>query len=164
MTLDHEVLLRAERAGEGAGRRYTMTYRALDASGNGVIGAVDAQVPHDMGVSPQDLLLDLYPLPGSGRARISWSPITGALAYDVIRGDLATVRIMGDVLSLGNVHVLARGTTGTTVTEDPSAPALAPGRAFFYLVQWRTVQGGVGYGAESAPRPRIPDACQGGCP
>lgn len=46
-TDDREVLLRAERAGEGSGRVYTMTYRATDATGNATEAAVEVLVPHD---------------------------------------------------------------------------------------------------------------------
>jgi hypothetical protein len=46
-TDDRSFLLRAERAGKGAGRVYTVTYRALDASGNMQFASADVIVPHD---------------------------------------------------------------------------------------------------------------------
>ncbi|MFT3916902.1 MAG: membrane dipeptidase [Anaeromyxobacteraceae bacterium] len=45
----HHVRLRAERAGRGPGRTYTVTVTATDASGNSTEGAIDVVVPHDRG-------------------------------------------------------------------------------------------------------------------
>jgi hypothetical protein len=39
--------LRAERAGNGMGRTYTITYSATDASGNSAISSVTIEVPHN---------------------------------------------------------------------------------------------------------------------
>jgi parallel beta-helix repeat protein len=47
-TLDTSILLRAERAGGGAGRIYTLTYRATDEAGNSSGRSVSVTVPHDM--------------------------------------------------------------------------------------------------------------------
>jgi hypothetical protein len=46
-TDDRSVVLRAERAGKGRGRTYTLTYQATDAAGNTRTGTVDVVVPHD---------------------------------------------------------------------------------------------------------------------
>jgi len=46
-TDDRSFLLRAERAGGGAGRVYTVTYRARDASGNMQFASANVIVPHD---------------------------------------------------------------------------------------------------------------------
>jgi hypothetical protein len=46
-TDDRSFLLRAERAGGGAGRIYTVTYRARDASGNMRLASANVIVPHD---------------------------------------------------------------------------------------------------------------------
>ena len=43
----HHVLLRAERAGNGPGRIYTITIRATDAAGNTNTATVQVTVPHD---------------------------------------------------------------------------------------------------------------------
>jgi len=48
-TEDYEILLRAERAGNGDGRTYTITYTVTDASGNSTIVSVTVIVPHDHG-------------------------------------------------------------------------------------------------------------------
>ena len=45
---DYEFQLRAERAGKGDGRTYTITYTATDASGNSANASATVVVPHDM--------------------------------------------------------------------------------------------------------------------
>lgn len=46
---DYEFQLRAERAGKGDGRIYTVTYTATDESGNSASASATVVVPHDMG-------------------------------------------------------------------------------------------------------------------
>jgi hypothetical protein len=46
-TDDRSFLLRAERLGAGSGRVYTVTYRAMDASGNMTFSSAQVLVPHD---------------------------------------------------------------------------------------------------------------------
>ena len=48
-TEDYDFLLRAERAGSGDGRIYTITYTATDASGNSASASATVTVPHDQG-------------------------------------------------------------------------------------------------------------------
>jgi hypothetical protein len=48
-TEDYHFQVRAERAGPGSGRVYTVVYRATDQSGNEAIGTAYARVPHDQG-------------------------------------------------------------------------------------------------------------------
>ena len=48
-TEDYEFQLRAERAGKGEGRVYTIDYTATDASGNSASASATVVVPHDMG-------------------------------------------------------------------------------------------------------------------
>jgi hypothetical protein len=164
LTPDSEVLLRAERSGTGTGRTYSLVYRALDGSGNAVVGTASVQVPHDVGglVEPMTLLLEQMSV--EGKAKITWPAVAGALTYDVIVGDLSAVRQLGDAVSLGLVRVLARGTDRMHVQEDPVFLVPPPGQAFIYLAQPRNDNGGAGYGTESVPWPRIPDSCDGGCP
>jgi len=47
-TEDYEFQLRAERAGKGDGRVYTITYTVTDASGNSASASATVVVPHDM--------------------------------------------------------------------------------------------------------------------
>lgn len=158
-----QAMVRAERDGRGAGRVYTFGYVASDAAGNRSTTAATVTVPHDQGSSVEPLLMHLEPVGTSGRTRIEWSAVPGALAYDVIAADRAKVRQAGGTLSLGPVEVLARGLTTPGLLDDGSAD-LAPGECRLYFIQQRTGSGGSGYGTESAPWPRLPESCAGGCP
>jgi hypothetical protein len=67
-------------------------------------------------------------------------------------------------LALGPVKVLASGLPGTSWMEGPEAAIPEVGNAFFYLVQYHDAKGASGYGTASAPLPREPASCNGGCP
>jgi len=43
------IYLRAERSGESEGRIYTITYQAVDDSGNVTVQSATVTVPHDQG-------------------------------------------------------------------------------------------------------------------
>jgi len=163
-TADADLLLRAERQSEGGGRTYDLTYRVLDASGNATLRRISVTVPHDQGQGPEPLSLRVEPAGADGRVRITWPVVSEASSYDVIAGDLGAIRVDAGVLRLGTVRVLARSTTLTTLTEAPGAPSPVPGTAIFYLVQSRGPEGASGFGTVSAPLPRIPSSCDGGCP
>jgi hypothetical protein len=163
-TADGHVFLRAERAGAGSGRTYTLSYQAKDQSGNATPAFALVTVPHDLGTGPEPLLMRLEPSGAPGRLRIYWASVPGASGYDVIYGDLSHARLEGHALTLGSVHVLARGTTQASLVEETSDTDPPVGSAVFYLIQPRTERGGSGYGTESAPWPRVPASCDGGCP
>jgi hypothetical protein len=164
-TPDTALLLRSERDGKGPGRIYTLTYSAQDRSGNATPALATVTVPHDEGQGPEPLLMRLEPAAsGSTDLRVYWPSIMGATAYDVITGDLASWRVENGVLDLGAVHVLARSTPLTSVTEPSASATPAVGQGFFYLIQQRTELGAAGYGTETGPWPRVPDSCAGGCP
>jgi hypothetical protein len=162
-TAVREVLLRAERSAGGAGRIYRMTYRAVDASENETLATVIVTVPHDRGDGPDPLLLELEPRPGGG-ARLRWTGVPDALAYDVIRGELSGLRLDVDGVGLGEVDLLARSLAETSLVE-PAGGGIGPVESIrFYLVQYHDAAGPSGYGAGSLARPRRPDPCAGGCP
>jgi N-acetylneuraminic acid mutarotase len=163
-TADGEVDLRAERNGSGPGRIYTLMYRAADASGNATPALAVVAVPHDQGQGPEPLLMRLELDGTPGMVRLYWPATPGAMGYDVISGDLSQVRVENGTLRLGDVRVLARGTTVTSLSEDAASIMPPMGTAFFYLIQPRLDRGGMGYGTESAPWPRLPASCEGGCP
>jgi len=91
------------------------------------------------------------------------APVAGSLGCGVPTA-VADLTEGETVLDLGSVSVPARSMTGTSLTEPAGTPGPPAGQARFYLVQ--PILGGVGagYGTETAPLPRIPSACEGGCP
>jgi hypothetical protein len=160
-----DLLLRAERDGKGPGRVYTLSYQAIDASGNRAPGLATVTVPHDQGNGPEPLLMRLAPAAADSSAMtIFWPAVSEAVGYNVISGDLSAMHVEGGILRLGTVRVLARGTMETSVSEASPGAAPAVGQGFFYLIEQVTTAGAVGYGTETGPWPRIPDACDGGCP
>jgi len=161
---DADLLLRAEREGRGAGRIYQLNYRAIDASGNASLAFAVVTVPHDQWQGPEPLLMRLEPRGTGGMARINWPTVPGALGYDVISGSLSQVRLQDHSVSFGAVNVLDRGTTDSFLDEDAAGQIPPAGTALFYLIQARTDRGGGGYSTESAPWPRAPTSCSGGCP
>jgi hypothetical protein len=163
-TLDTDLLLRAERDSVGPGRVYTLTYEATDGAGNVSSGVAVVTVPHDQGQGPEPLLMRVEPGGTPGMVRLYWPAVPGAVGYDVISGALSRIVVQNGTLSLGPVEVLARGTTDTEVSEGAMGVIPSTGECVFYLVQSRTALRGVGYGTESAPWPRVPSSCDGGCP
>jgi hypothetical protein len=161
---DADILLRAERDGQGPGRTYELLYRAVDLAGNATPGTAQIFVPRDQGQGPEPLMMHLERTGSGNQVRLYWPAVEGASGYDVISGDLSALRVMNDTLSLGAVRVLARGTVDSAATEPAVAPTPPIGKAFFYLVEQRTELGASGYGTESAPWPRVPASCDSGCP
>ena len=167
-TPDTEVLLRAERSGDGPGRSYELTYSAIDASGNTTSALTVVTVPHDQGQGPEPLSLRLEPSGTAGLAHVYWNAVTGAQAYDVITGDVASLKLDGNRITLGAVRVPARRITSASFVEGGGSPAAGvvppAGRAFFYLVDYRDGHGTSGFGTEAVPLPLEPASCVGGCP
>ncbi len=159
-TPDFQVLLRAERDGNGPGRTYTIAYQTSDHSGNAVSASAQVAVPHDMsqGVEPLTFVVE-----GSRDTTLIWGPVEVARNYDVIRGDLANLRIDGSTIDLGQVVCIARDTAATTTMgyEDTTIPA--PGQVFFYAVQYNDGREDSSYGSESAGRARVVKPNSGDC-
>ncbi|NIM01108.1 MAG: hypothetical protein GTN89_09370 [Acidobacteria bacterium] len=156
---DFHFSLRAERAGEGGGRVYTAVYAATDGSGNVTPSGGFAVVPHDQGgvSDPVEITLTRSPTGTS----IAWPPVTAAVSYDVVRGDLHNLAETDIVIDLGTVVCIEADSAdeNTAGHEDGDLPL--PGQAFFYLVQF---DDGISstYGTVSAEKPRAPGP--GDCP
>jgi hypothetical protein len=157
------VPLRAERLGQGPGRTYTIVLRAADGSGNGTAATATVTVPHDLGHAPEPLILKMD-FDNNGALRLTWPSVPWATGYDVIAGDLANWHVALGALRLGDVQVLGRDLNAASWREPKNTPPPAPGRARFYLVQSRAGTTTSGFGTESAPLPRLPASCAGGCP
>jgi hypothetical protein len=139
-----------------------MIYRASDGSGNATNASSVVTAPHDMrdvAVEPLNLLLS-----GRDSTTIIWGPVEGAQRYDVIRGDLANLRVIGSNIDLGEVVCLDHATTSTTTAghEDTAIPAA--GHAFFYAVQYFDGIENSSYGSESTGEARVVQPGNGDCP
>ncbi len=158
---DTDLLLRAERAGGGDGRIYTVTYEATDASGNSMAAASIVTVPHDQGGSAEPLMLDLSQN-GSGTL-VTWTEVPGAYRYNVVRGEVKRLNEDEDYFTTGPLACVsaATGQTSTAGAEDPAVPP--PGQAFFYLVEYFDGQWSALGTADAAKEMRAP-AGQSGCP
>jgi hypothetical protein len=154
-TPDSMIRLRAERAGGGNGRVYTVVYTATDESGNAASEAGFVVVPHDQGgvVDPIDVSVNEVNL----GLVVSWGTVAGAQTYDVIRGDLSNVTETPVVINLGTVTCLENDSTDVSTVgwEDPAVPP--SGEGFFYLVEYFDGTSS-GYGTVSASKPRAPGA------
>jgi hypothetical protein len=164
-TADTQVSLRAERLSNGSGRTYSLVYEARDSSGNTTRRTVSVVVPHDLGGGADPLQLRVDPDGASGKAHVIWGSVTGATGYDLIRGDMAGISRMTNLLSLGTVTTLASATTAKDFHEAPPDVVPPLGHVYFYVMQVRAADGTRGgYGSDTAPLPREPAACTGGCP
>lgn len=148
----------------GSGREYTLNYSVLDASGNGGGAAATTTVPLDLGSGPEPILLMVLPGVDQGTVQILWDAVSDAAGYDVITGDLGGTTFSGNTLLLGPTVVVGRGLLEPTWFEVSGDPETSPGTIRFYLVQFHDSRGGTGFGTESAPWPREPTSCEGGCP
>ncbi len=155
---DDTILLRAERAGDGPGRTYTLTYAAVDSSGNATSKATVVKVPHDLGTGPEPLLLKVEPSSDRGMCAISWNSVPDAVTYDLVAGDVAQLEAYSDHASPGVLRALATEIAGTTYTESESSLIPVTGHGFFYLVQSHSAHGASGYGSESASLPLEPSS------
>jgi len=145
--------LRAERDEQGGGRVYRTTYAAIDKGGNRTETASDVLVPHDIDGVTEPLILHVEQ--AAGGTVLRWSPVPGAINYNVIRGDVATLREFSPpiFIDLGPITCLAADLTATdtSATPDPAIPAI--GTAFYYMAEYDDGIR-VGYGTVSVPLPR----------
>ncbi len=158
-TADGTFALRAERSATGQGRTYTVVYGVVDGSGNTAQAQATVTVPHHLGVTTDPLALRLGT--SASRTSVTWTAVPGVESYNVIRADLANVRLEGNAIRLGPVTCLAAGSTQTTI-DDPIRPV--PGQAFVYLVEYEQDGWHSSYGAESAGRERVVTQGDGACP
>jgi len=158
-TDDRSVQLRAERNGLAAGRTYTALYRVTDSSGNQTSASEDDVAPHDLGSVVEPIALKVN---GKTATTVTWPLVNGAVSYDVIRGNLAALRVQGSNVDLGPVSCIEQNSIdGTTIGhEDAAVPA--PGQVFFYAVQFFDGEQDSSYGSESAGRARVVN--NGNCP
>ena len=155
-TADTEIRLRAERAGNGPGRLYEVTYTVTDCVGNSGLGHAGVFVPHDEGGHTESVFLEFVqlPAPAAPEPSLQWSPVPGATAYNVLRGRLSAVRVSGSFTVIEDAECLARELTAPTITGGALDEVPEPGETYFYLVE--VLQGtSSGYGSVTGGRETI---------
>jgi len=119
-------------------------------------------VAHDKGNghSAEPLMLNMA---DHHNTRLEWDPVEGAQNYDVIRGNVANLKVQGSFIDLGDVTCIDRATPDNTTIgfEDTAVPA--PGQVFFYVAQYFDGARESGYGTESAAKPRSVKVGHGDC-
>jgi WD40 repeat protein len=155
-TPDTSIALRAERAGSGDGRVYTLVYEAVDTAGHSTQATTRILVPHSQNGASEPLRLSVETT-GAGTL-VRWNDVPGAMHYHVIRGQLDALHLSGEAVDLGAVECVESGSLDnmTAGLEDATVPAA--GRAFFYLAEYHDGWQATSYGTESAARPRIADS------
>jgi len=165
-TADFDFTLRAERDGTGPGRVYTVSYAATDHSGNSTSATSTVVVPHDESGVVEPVLVTAEE--SAAGTLVRWSEAPGALAYNVVRGAVSSLREEVDRIDLGEIRCVESGSMDaiTSGSEDSALPA--PGAAFFYLVEYNAGSEdalGTGsassFGTEAVAKPRLP--ASGGC-
>jgi hypothetical protein len=155
-TPDAEFELRAERAGTGDGRTYTAVYSASDGSGNVGSDSGLIFVPHDQGGATEPVSVTVANKP-DGLA-LEWNDVAGAFYYNVIRGDLANLHEAQNAIDLGVVTCVQEQAVEAGASGLDSDVSPEPGQVFFYLVEYFDGWNHCGYGTESVPKPRMPNA------
>jgi hypothetical protein len=159
-TADFDVLLRAEREGTGVGRTYTARYAVMDSSGNLAQAAGVVSVPHDQSGLDDPIRVKIG---GPASTLVSWQSVYEAQHFDILRGSLDRLRISGSDIDLGAVVCLRTGVTSTSTAGSEDAAIPAPGKAFFYLVQYYDGMRESSYGEPAAGKPRVPGAGSQSC-
>jgi hypothetical protein len=157
---DFQFKLRAERAGSGMGRAYTVTYVVTDAGGNAASGTAFVTVPHDQGGMTEPVMLAFEKQPAG--TLIDWTAAATATTYNVVRGNLADLLDHPNFYELGVVTCIESGSLDTTTTgyEDDVLPD--PGQTFFYVIDYDGPFP-ASFGTETAQKPRVPRTGVGGC-
>jgi len=155
---DFQFAVRAERAGGGEGRTYTISYGAVDLVGNVAQSTSTLFVPlqRSGGTDPVALLLWKW----GGEAVVQWTPVENALHYNAIRGRRSDLSMDGGVVQLGPTTCLGHGIADTLV-RDAQVPL--PGETFVYLVEYDDGQPN-SYGSESTGRETRVTRQEGSCP
>jgi hypothetical protein len=89
---------------------------------------------------------------------LRWNFLGSGVTYDVIRGEVGSLRSSGGIVDLGLVTCIEDNSTDLTTRGLGDAAVPFPGEAFFYAVRQSPPGSGLGYGLSSAGEPRRPAA------
>jgi hypothetical protein len=154
-TNDFDFLLRAERAGSGEGRVYTVSYTATDSTGNQTTAEATVLVPHDKDGITEPLIMTLEQTDNGTALR--WTHATGSNSYNVIRGRLSDLVERDPAYDLGTVNCVEGASPNENTDGDEDAEIPAIGEVFIYFVEYDD-GGRSAYGTVSAAKPRFPRA------
>jgi hypothetical protein len=90
-----------------------------------------------------------------GAATLSWSSVSAATGYDVVRGSLQTLRTSGGNFSTATTTCLSNDVAGTTVN-DLQSPTV--GQGFWYALRAANCGGGASYNSGSPKQVASRDA------
>lgn len=152
-TLDLQVDLRAERDSSVGARTYTVEYTVTDGAGLQATDSQDVIVPLEVDGTDEPLIVSLDEQPAG--TLLTWSAVTGALSYNVVRGSLANLSFAASEISLGTVDCVELGSVDTTTAGFEDADVPSEGQAFFYVAEYDDGSA-TGYGTASAIGPRVP--------
>jgi hypothetical protein len=137
---------------DGAAAREVVIFPDLDWDGDG-LPEDGIQDPDSVDGAPGRLLVR-----EEAGTVLRWGPVSGQAAYDVIRGELASLQEAEGRIDLGPVFCVEDDSADTTTAPDHADTAVpGTGEGFFYLVR---IAGS--YGQSSAGLERVPAA--GDCP
>jgi hypothetical protein len=150
-TADFGLKLRAERAGTGDGRTYSVIYAAVDASGNRALASSRVFVPHDQHGVTEPVIISARE--SSTGTILDWTQVAGALYYTVVRGNIKQLAESEDFNDLGPVVCVEASSIESSTGEREDSDLPSPGDAFYYVVAYSDGFSST-YGSVSAEKPR----------
>jgi len=126
-----------------------------DDDNDGVLDASDC-APLDASASTAPTEVQDLTVTQAGGTQVAWSAQGAGFRYDVVGGDLLTLRGSGNI---GAAACLADDRSVASWTDGRPDPAA--GQAYYYLSRAQNACGSAGYGTSTTGSPRVPVA---GCP
>lgn len=140
-----------------------LRFRAAD---RGTDATVEAAVDDVLvtGIPRSSAALGDLRVDGPGATVISFSAAPGGPTYDVVRGDVAQLRLDAGGIDLGPVSCIEENSANGTTAEFPDATMPVSGQCFFYVARFNLGFSVGSYGQGSGGLERFPDpASPGAC-
>jgi hypothetical protein len=67
---------------------------------------------------------------------ITWTPVSGASSYNVIRGSLARIGSAGSLTVLDDAICIGRGLSSGPLSDSAAQEDPLPGEAYYFLVEY----------------------------
>jgi hypothetical protein len=132
-----------------------------DSDGDGVPDGEEVagcRDPNSVSTAPFALPSIKLEIAAASPTLLRWSTLGPGVTYDVVRGDVGSLRATGGLVDLGVVTCIENDSIDLSnrTLEDAAVPPV--GGAFFYLVRPTPKGAGFGYGTSSDHEPRQPAA------